>query len=216
MRNRAESPEDSLDVVHNPLPEEAELPKQVSEGNLSAMEANLRLLTAIAKRYSGGGLDMTDLIQTEYANRGHTADEFVWSKSYANWWVRQVVVRAIANQPRTVRVPVHMVEDMDKTARCNIKQAQEENDTFAAEKPNGAVDNAQLAEALEKIFKTLTEREMEVLRLRCGVYDGHSCTLEEVAEKFGVSRERIRQIESSALRKLHRSNRGKPIREVKF
>ena len=250
--------------------EEKELAIAVENGDLEAKqrlaEANLRLVVSIAKRYVGRGMQFLDLIQEGNMGLMKAVDKFDYSKgfkfsTYATWWIRQAITRAIADQARTIRIPVHMVETINKLVREQRKLLQElgqdptpeqiaermdmtpdkvreilkiAQEPVSLETPIGEEDDSHLGdfiedevienpvdyttrvvlrEQLDEVLDTLTDREENVLRLRFGLDDGKMRTLEDVGKVFNVTRERIRQIEAKALRKLRHPSRSKQLKD---
>ena len=252
------------------LDEETELSKRIAEGDETAKnrlaESNLRLVVSIAKRYVGRGMLFLDLIQEGNIGLMKAVEKFDAEKgykfsTYATWWIRQAITRAIADQARTIRVPVHMVETINKLSRyqrqltleLNREPTDEElakkmgmspdkvrevikiaQDPVSLETPIGEEEDSHLGdfiqddnvpvpadaaaftllkEQLEEVLGTLTEREQKVLTLRFGLEDGRARTLEEVGKEFNVTRERIRQIEAKALRKLRHPSRSRKLKD---
>ena len=242
--------------------EEVELAKRMAEGDEEAKkrlaEANLRLVVSIAKRYVGRGMLFLDLIKAVEKFDYHKGFKF---STYATWWIRQAITRAIADQARTIRIPVHMVETINKLIRVSRQLLQElgreptpeeiaaeldmpvervreilkiSQEPVSLETPIGEEEDSHLGdfiqddnvpvpaeaaaqtllkEQLDEVLDTLTEREQKVLRLRFGMNDGRARTLEEVGKEFDVTRERIRQIEAKALRKLRHPSRSRKLRD---
>ena len=259
---------DAPDVVGDTV-ERRRLIRQVQAGQRAKsdlIQANLRLVVSIAKRYAGRGMQFLDLIQEGNLGLMRAVDKFDYTKgfkfsTYATWWIRQAITRAIADQARTIRIPVHMVESMNRVLRIQRQLHQElereptldelavqsgldiervreilriSQDPLSLDSPIGEEDDSNLADviadataeapadaatrqmlvrAVEEALSELSDREQEVVKMRYGLVDGQAKTLEEVGREFGVTRERIRQIEAKTLAKLRHPQRSQKLKE---
>jgi RNA polymerase primary sigma factor len=249
--------------------EEIDLSKRVERGDKRAydrlVEANLRLVVSIAKKYVGRGMSLMDLIQEGNIGLARAVEKYDWRRgfkfsTYATWWIRQAITRAIADQARVIRIPVHMVETINRYARIARKLMQElgrepqpeevakvmgidlekareivkvSQEPASLEKPVGDEEDSILGdfvqandptpddqaahsllrEHIQEVLGSLTDRERKIIEMRFGLVDGKTRTLEEVGKEFGVTRERIRQIEAKALRKLRHPSRAKKLKD---
>ena len=209
------TPEEELEVAKK-MVEGDEQERDAARKRMS--EANLRLVVSIAKRYVGRGMQLLDLIQEGNLGLMKAVEKFDYTKgykfsTYATWWIRQSITRAIADQARTIRIPVHMVETINRVLRTSHSMVQKLGREPTTTEPSEEASYTLLREQLEEVLSTLTPREEQVLRMRFGLIDGKPHTLEEVGKEFDVTRERIRQIESKALRKLRHPSRSKKLRD---